>query len=231
MKTPPTLMGHRTRLRERFGAAPRALPDYELLELLLTFSIPRRDVKPLAKGLLARFGSLKGVLDASPLEIRGVPGAGNASGTLLAAVRAAMERYMSARAREQDALTSPSAVAAYCRASLEGLKNEVFEVIYLNARNRVIHLDRLSEGTVDQTAVYPRRVVEGALARHAAGLVLVHNHPSGDPSPSPQDRALTRQIVAAARLVDVAVLDHVIVGNGRHFSFRETGLLPDAPGC
>jgi DNA repair protein RadC len=136
---------------------------------------------------------------------------------------------MSGRAAETDALTSPEAVAAYCRAALEGLKNEVFEVIYLNTRNRVIRMERLSEGTLDQTAVYPRRLIEGALARRAAGVVLVHNHPSGDPSPSAEDKALTRRLVAAARLVDLAVLDHVIVGEGRHFSFREAGLLPDAP--
>jgi DNA repair protein RadC len=132
---------------------------------------------------------------------------------------------MAARARETDALTSPDAVAAYCRAALEGMRREAFNVIYLNTRNRVIRMERLSEGTVDQTAVYPRRVVEGALAHHAAAVVLVHNHPSGDPSPSMEDRALTRRLAAAAGLVDVAVLDHVIVGDGRHFSFREAGLL------
>jgi DNA repair protein RadC len=221
--------GHRHRLRERFSAAPRVLPDYELLELLLTFSIPRRDVKPLAKALLARFGSLKGVLDAPAAGLRDEPGVGEATVSLIGVVRASVERYMGAKAREADALTSPEAVVAYCRAALDGLKNEVFEVIHLNTRNRVIRMDRLSEGTVDQTAVYPRRVVEGALANHATAIVLVHNHPSGDPSPSADDKALTRRVVAATALVDVTVLDHIIVGDGRHFSFREAGLLPDLP--
>lgn len=199
------------------------------MELLLTFAIPRRDVKPLSKALLERFGSFKAVLDASPSEMKVIPGAGKGTGVFLGALRSAVERYMAGRARESDALTSPEAVAAYCRAALEGLKNEVFEVIHLNVRNRVLHMERLSEGTIDQTAVYPRRVVEGALGRHAAAVILVHNHPSGDPSPSAEDRAITRRIVAAARLVDVNVLDHVVVGDGRHFSFREAGLLPDAP--
>jgi DNA repair protein RadC len=229
MSEPAHTRGHRRRLRERFEAAPRVLPDYELLELLLTCAIPRGDVKPLAKALLARFGSFKNVMDAVPSDLETLPGAGPRTAAVLGAVRASVERYMSGRAAETDALTSPEAVAAYCRAALEGLKNEVFEVIYLNTRNRVIRMERLSEGTLDQTAVYPRRLIEGALARRAAGVVLVHNHPSGDPSPSAEDKALTRRLVAAARLVDLAVLDHVIVGEGRHFSFREAGLLPDAP--
>lgn len=218
--------GHRERLRSRFREGPKTLPDYELLELLLTHAIPRRDVKPLAKALMEKFGSFKGVLDGAA-TVSSVRGAGERTGSLLGAVRAAVERYMASGAREADALTSPGAVASYCRAALEGLKREVFEVIYLNTRNRVIRMERLSEGTVDQTAVYPRRVVEGALAHHAAAVILVHNHPSGDPSPSMEDRALTRRVCSAARLVDVAVLDHLIVGDGRHFSFREAGLIAD----
>jgi DNA repair protein RadC len=226
MNFPEHIQGHRRRLRERFQEAPRAVPDYELLELLLTYAIPRRDVKPLAKALLERFGSFKGVLSASPAELREVDGAGKGTGAFLGAVRAAVERFMAAEARRADALTSPAAVAAYCRASLEGLRNEVFEVVYLNTRNRVLRTERLSEGTVDQTAVYPRRVVQGALENRAAAVILVHNHPSGDPSPSAEDKALTRRLCAAGKLVDIPVLDHVIVGDGRHFSFREAGLLP-----
>ncbi len=228
MSATPHVHGHRRRLRERFEAGPKVLPDYELLELLLTYAIPRRDVKPLAKGLLERFGTFKGVLNASPAELRGATGVGETTGAFFRILRTAVERYMEARARETDALTSPDAVAAYCRAALDGLRHEVFEVIYLNTRNRVIRSERLSEGTVDQTAVYPRRVVTGALQNHAAAVILVHNHPSGDPFPSAEDKALTRRLAAAARLVDIPVLDHVIVGDGRHFSFREAGFLPDA---
>jgi DNA repair protein RadC len=221
--------GHRGRLRDRLlkdGA--RSMPDYELLELLLTFAIPRRDVKPLAKRLLARFGSFKKVLDAPLNDLSGVEGVGAATAAYMRAVRSSVERYMETSARESDALTSPEAVIAYCRASLDGLKHEVFDVIYLNTRNRVLTRDRISEGTVNETAVYPRRVVQGALAHHAAAIIIVHNHPSGDPSPSLEDKALTRRLVAAAGLVDIPVLDHIIVGDGRHFSFREAGLLPDA---
>jgi DNA repair protein RadC len=136
-----------------------------------------------------------------------------------------MERYFETEARQTDLLNSPEAVLNYCRASLEGLANEVFEVLYLSTKNRVVGRERLSEGTIDQAAVYPRRVVAGALAANAAGLVFVHNHPSGDPAPSPEDKRLTSLLADAARTVGIPVLDHLIIGNGRHFSFRDQGLL------
>lgn len=136
-----------------------------------------------------------------------------------------MERYFETEAREADLLNSPEAVLAYCRASLEGLNNEVFDVVYLSTKNRVIRKERLSEGTIDQAAVYPRRVVAGALAANAAGLIFVHNHPSGDPTPSMEDKRLTTLLAQAAKTVGITVLDHIIVGNGRSFSFRDRGLL------
>ncbi len=218
--------GHRERLRARWRASGlKGFADYELLELLLGHAIPRRDTKPLARRLLDRFGSFKAVLDAQPEEIAALEGAGKQTGTFLSLLRGSMQRYFETAARQTDLLASPEAVVAYCRASLENLKHEVFDVIYLSTKNRVVGRDRLSEGTVDQAAVYPRRVVSGALSANAASLVFVHNHPSGDPAPSPDDKRLTAQLAEAARTVGIPVLDHLIIGNGRHFSFREKGLL------
>lgn len=222
----PDYVGHRKRLRQRWETVgAKGFPDYELLELLLTYVFVRCDTKPLAKKLLEKFGSFKGVLDASPEALGQVEGAGQGTGTFVSLIRGAMERYFETEARRTDLLNSPEAVIAYCRASLEGLANEVFDVVYVSTKNRVIRKERLSEGTIDQAAVYPRRVVAGALAANAAGLVFVHNHPSGDPTPSLDDKRLTALLLQAAKTVNIAVLDHIIVGNGRHYSFREKGLL------
>ncbi|MBI4063896.1 MAG: DNA repair protein RadC [Elusimicrobia bacterium] len=220
------LTGHRQRLRQRFlETGTKGFQDYELLELMLTYVIPQRDLKPLAKELIVRFGSLKKVLDASYVELTGVKGIGSKAATMLVSLRSLMERYFEEKAKESELLNSPEAVVAYCRASLEGEKNEVFQVLYLSARNRLIKSERLSEGTIDQAAVYPRRVLEGAFAAKAVNLIFVHNHPSGDPSPSEEDKRLTQTLAQAAALVGISVHDHIIVGNGRHFSFRESGLL------
>jgi DNA repair protein RadC len=222
----PDHLGHRQRLRSRWDSAGgKGFADYELLELLLTFVFARIDTKPLAKRLMDKFGSFKGVLDATPAQLAMVEGAGASTGTFVSLIRASMERYFETEARQSDLLNSPEAVLAYCRASLEGLQNEVFDVVYLSTKNRVIGKDRLAEGTIDQAAVYPRRVVSGALAANAAGLIFVHNHPSGDPTPSPDDKRLTTLLAQAAKTIGIPVLDHIIVGNGRHFSFRDRGLL------
>jgi DNA repair protein RadC len=222
----PDYAEHRKRLRSRWNTAGgKGFADYDLLELLLTYAIPRRDTKPLAKRLMEKFGSFKGVLDASPEQLSAVEGAGSGTASFVALLRGAMERYFETQARQSDLLNSPEAVLAYCRASLEGLRNEVFDVVYLSTKNRVIGKDRLTEGTIDQAAVYPRRVVAGALAANAAGLIFVHNHPSGDPTPSPEDKRLTTLLSEAAKTVGIPVLDHLIIGNGRYYSFRDRGLL------
>lgn len=222
----PDYLGHRKRLRARWETAGgKAFADYELLELLLTYVFARCDTKPIAKKLLDTFGSFKGVFDATPEQLAQVEGAGSGTGTFVSLVRAVMERYFETEVRQSDLLNSPEAVLSYCRASLEGLQNEVFDVVYVSTKNRVIGKERLAEGTIDQAAVYPRRVVAGALAANAAGLVFVHNHPSGDPSPSPDDKRLTALLVQAAKTVGISVLDHLIIGNGRYYSFRDRGLL------
>jgi DNA repair protein RadC len=221
-----TAIHHRARMRERWDSSGgEGYADYELLELLLTHAIPRKDTKPLAKRLLEKFGTLKGVLDAPRDRIEGVEDVGGTTSRFFSLLRAAMKRYYETEVGQSDLLNSPQSVVAYCRAFLEGLPHEAFDVIYLSTKNRVMGRERLAEGTIDQAAVYPRRLVAGALAANAAGLIFVHNHPSGDPSPSPDDRRLTAQLQEAAKTVGIAVLDHIIVGNGRHYSFRERGLL------
>jgi len=217
----PHYIGHRERLRERFRRAGAAgLHDYELLELLLTYVIPRKDVKPLAKKLIKRFGSLSGVLDAAQQELES-EGLSSTTATLIRLVKELGGSYLAERMKHKDLLSSPQAVMDFARLRLAGLPHEALMVIYLNAKNEVIDYETLHEGTVDRVIIYPRRVIEAALAHHAAGLILVHNHPSGYPEPSEDDKRLTQAIVEAVRTVDIQVIDHIIVGRDGYYSFRE----------
>lgn len=225
-KEKPHYLGHRERLRERFEkAGPEGFHDYELLELLLTYAIPRRDVKPMAKALLRRFQSLSGVLNASLSELRTVSGIGPVAAILIRLVKELSTVHLAERMEQKNALCSPQAVVDYARARLAGLSYEAFMVIYLNPKNEVVHYEVVHEGTVDRAFVYPRRIVEGALLHHASGLILVHNHPSGHPQPSEEDKGLTRMIVKATEGLDIRILDHLIVGQGGYCSFRESHLL------
>jgi len=187
----PHYHGHRARLRERFLAVPSGLRDYELLELLLTFSLGRRDVKPTAKALVDAFGSLAGVFDAAPAELAAVSGTGPASAVLVRLVREIATALLAEGMRRKPFLSSPRAVADYARLRIATLPHEAFMAVYLNVQNEIIGSEVVNEGTVDQVAVYPRRIIEGALARHAAGLILAHNHPSGHTEPSEEDKRLT----------------------------------------
>jgi len=222
----PHYVGHRERLRERFRrAGSKGLHDYELLELLLTYAIPRRDVKLLAKDLIKRFGSLSGVLDAGQKELEETTGLTATSVTLMSLVKELGGEYLTEKMQHKDLLSSPEVVVDFARMKLSGLPNEALMVIYLNVKNEVIDYETLHEGTLDRVAIYPRRVIEAALSHHAAGLFLVHNHPSGHLEPSGDDQRLTRALVEATRLVDIQVLDHIIVGRDGYFSFREENLL------
>lgn len=222
----PHYLGHRKRLRDRFESAGReALADYELLELLLGYAIPRKDVKPLAKALIRHFGSLSAVMDAPPRDLATVDGLSSVSCTLIGLAKALCEQYMLEGMKDRDVLSSPQAVLQYARAALAGLPHESFMVIFLNAKNEVLEHKIIHEGTVDKAVIYPRRVVEGALGCHAAGLILVHNHPSGHADPSEEDRRLTRSISEATRTLDIRIVDHVVVGKRGSFSFAEQNLL------
>lgn len=225
-KPAPDYVEHRQRLRERFRkAGAEGLHDYELLELLLTYAIPRKDVKPVAKSLTKRFGGLAGVLDASYEELKSTAGLGSASAILIRLAKQLCEAYLGEQMAARDALSSPKTVMNFARAKLAGLPHEAFMVVYLNVKNEVIGHELIHEGTLDRAVIYPRRVIESALANRAANLILVHNHPSGHTDPSPEDKKLTRMIKDAARTVDITVLDHIIVGKGGYFSFAEQEIL------
>lgn len=218
--------GHWKRLRRRFerGGA-EALLDYELLELLLTFAITNGDVKQRSKDLIKRFRGLRGVLDADPTELKKIDGIGEKSAILISLVKELMLAYLEEQMQKRDVLSSPQAVLDFARTKLAGLPHEAFMVIYLNVKNHVLGHEVLHEGTVDRAIVYPRRVLESAIKHNAVGLILSHNHPSGDPAPSQEDKHLTRTVTEAARMIEIRVLDHVIVGRNGYFSFQENRLL------
>ena len=217
---------HRERLRRRFrGAGPDALPDYELLELILFRAAPRRDTKPLAKALIARFGTFAETLNAPEELLREVPGIGEAAITEFKLVRAAALRLMRGEVLERPVLSSWAQVLDYCRASMGFASKEQFRILFLDKRNQIIADEVQQTGTVDHTPVYVREVVKRALELSATAIVLVHNHPSGDPTPSRADIEMTKQIVAAAKPLGVLVHDHIIVGKQGHASFRGLGLI------
>lgn len=226
MPDTPHYVNHRKRLRERFRkTGADGMHDYELLELLLTFSIPRRDVKPVAKKLISEFGGLSGVLDADQKKLEELSGVGSMSAALIRLVKELYNTYLAENMKRGDVLSSPETVLKFVRVRLSGMTNEAFMVIYMNVKNEVIDYSILHEGTIDNVAVYPRRIIETALSRHASGVILVHNHPSGNPMPSREDKALTRYIADAAKTLDIRVLDHIIVGKDGYFSFMENDLL------
>ncbi len=222
----PHYLGHRERLRRRFrDAGADALPDYELLELILFRAAQRRDTKPLAKALLARFGTFAEVLNAPEELLREVPGIGDAAITELKLVRAASFRLMRGEVLELPVLSSWSQVLDYCRASMGFEAREQFRILFLDKRNQIIADEVQQRGTVDHTPVYVREVVKRALELSSTAIVLVHNHPSGDPTPSRADIEMTRQIVAVAKPLGILVHDHIIVGKQGHASFRGLGLI------
>jgi DNA repair protein RadC len=225
-KEAPHHIGHRKRLKERYEkAGMEALQDYEILELLLFYAIPQGDVKARAKELLKRFGSLKGVLDADLKQLKEVSGIGDHSSLLFKLVRDVRSLYLRQGAEVKEQISSTKELIDYCLASMGGLKDEHFAVIYLNARNRIIQVETIQEGIVNQAVVYPRKVLEKALKHKASAIILVHNHPSGHVRPSDADIRLTRVLQDAARVMDIVLHDHLIVGENRFFSFREEGIL------
>ena len=218
--------GHRRRLRERFKKTGlEGFHDYEFIELLLTYVIPQKDVKPIAKELIQRFNGIKGVFDASIEELTSVTGLGERTAILIKLLKDGATLYLKTRIKSKEILSSPQDVLNFCQYALSGEKNERFMVIYLTTKNEVIEVETIDEGTINRTAVYPRKVIEGALRYNASALIFIHNHPSGDPTPSITDRQLTEDLEKAASTVEITVHDHIIIGKNSHFSGRENGWL------
>lgn len=218
--------GHRARLRKRLlEGGGEALLDHELLEYLLALALPRRDTKPLAKQLIARFGSYASVISATPDELgtRGELTEGCIAALKIA--QASSLRLLKAGVDKRPVLASWQALLDYLHADLAHRQTEAVRLLLLNARNVLIRDDLMAEGSVDRAPVYAREIVKRALEHHASALILVHNHPSGDPKPSRDDIQMTRTIVDATRLLGIAVHDHVIIGRGGHASFKALGLL------
>jgi DNA repair protein RadC len=218
--------GHRERLRARFlKSGAESLPDYELLELTLFAALPRRDTKPLAKALLARFGSFADVIAAPRAHLLEVKGVGMSVANHLKIVEAAAQRLAKTKVMGRAALSSWSALLDYCTAAMARSQNEEFRVLFLDRKNVLIADEVQNRGTVDHTPVYPREIVKRALELGASSLILVHNHPSGDPTPSRADIAMTREIASAAKALAIAVHDHLVIGRSGHVSFKSLGLL------
>ena len=217
--------GHRQRLRERFlKGGGDALPDYELLELMLFAAIPRRDVKPLAKQLIARFGDFARVISATPAELTSA-GLSEGAVATLKLVQAGALRLGRQQILERPILSSWTALVAYLRSAMAHDTVEQFRLLFLDRKNALIAEEVQARGTVDHTPVYPREVVKRALDLGATAIVLVHNHPSGDPTPSRDDIAMTQEVVRAASALGLTVHDHIIVGRGEPTSFRALGLI------
>jgi DNA repair protein RadC len=214
--------GHRQRLRERFEQSGlHGFHDHEVIELLLSYAIPRRDVKPLAKELLARFGTLSSVVDAPAAQLRQVEGIGFHASVLLAMVPRLIERYQQDRWRRNESFHSTQDAVGYLSSKLGTERAEVFAILALNSQNALIAAEEIQRGSVNRTAVFPRLVVEACLKHRATAVILAHNHPSGDPSPSSADRQLTRRLKRVLNDLDIQVHDHIIVAGPAHYSFAE----------
>lgn len=227
-RLPSYMRDHRKRLRTRFvDGGAQAVPDYELLELILFRALPRQDVKPLARHLIDTFGDFNRVLSASVQDLQNVNGVGAAVAVELKIIEAAAHRLSRAKVMQRHVVSSWDALLDYCHTTMAHRSTEQFRILFLDTKNVVIADEEQAQGTVDHVPVYPREVVKRALQLNASALILVHNHPSGDPTPSQADIQMTRQINTAASALGVTVHDHLIIGKSCELSFRASGLLGD----
>jgi len=222
----PHYFGHRERLRERFVAAgPQGLQDYELLELVLFRILPRRDTKPIAKAMIERFGSFSEALAAPVHLLEEIDGLGPVAAVDLKVVLAAAQRFARDRIPDKPILDSWNSLLDYCRTQMAYETREQFRILFLDKKNRLIADEVQQVGTVDHTPVYPREVIRRSLELSATALILVHNHPSGDPTPSTADIQMTRQIADVAKPLGITLHDHIIIGRAGHASFRSLRLI------
>ncbi|MBW2408526.1 MAG: DNA repair protein RadC [Deltaproteobacteria bacterium] len=218
--------GHRQRLRDRFLASGlEGFHDYEVIELLLTLATPRKDCKKAAKAVLKRFKTLQGTLEASPQELCKIAGIGPKNLFGIKLIKAVADRYLEKKLIHKDAINDSKALFDYLYHHIGDKRREFFKVIFLNSKNQVIAADTISEGTLTASSVYPREVIQAALSHDAAALIFAHNHPSGDPKPSAEDVAVTRQLVFAGKVMGMVVHEHIIIGDNHYFSFADQGYI------
>lgn len=221
-------IGHRKRLRERFLISGlNGFLDYEIIELLLTLGTPRKDCKDTAKATLKKFKTLPGVLEASIEELREIKGIGPKNAFGIKLIKEISDRYLKNRVIETNPITNSKGLFDYLYHSMRDKTKEHFKAVFLDAKNRIIRIETLFTGTLTASSVYPREVVRAALANHAAAMIFVHNHPSGDPAPSAEDIAVTRQLVFAHKVMGIIVHEHLIIGNNTYFSFSDHGHIAE----
>ncbi len=226
MTSDDTHRGHRKRLREKFLKSGLAgFHDYEIVELLLSLGTPRKDCKSPAKEAIKRFQTLRGVLEAPADEIQQIESIGRHSVFGIKLVQEVAREFLKSKILDKPFYSSSREVFDYLYHAMRDLKKEVFKVMYLNSQNQIIDTVDLSEGTVNSSSVAPREVIEGAIKNNAVSLIFVHNHPSGNPEPSASDKRITRELVYAGKIMDIKVLDHIIIGNDKYYSFAGTGLI------
>ncbi len=219
-------LGHRKRLRERFlKSGLSGFHDYEIIELLISLGRPRHDCKHQAKEAIRRFKTLRGVLEASPDALQQIRGVGPHSIFGIKFMHAVAREFLKEKSLERTICSSSREIYDYFYYSMRDLKKEIIKIVYLNSRNQIIEIQDLSQGTVDSSFIYPREVMEGAIRHHAVSLVLVHNHPSGNPEPSESDKQLTRDMVYAGIMMQIKILDHIIIGDNTYYSFAGEGSI------
>lgn len=218
----PSYIGHRQRIKTKYEKSGlNGWLDYEVLELVLSYAIPQKDTKSIARELLSRFKSINGILDADNRDLQSINGISKHTALFLNLLKDISVLYMEKRMFEKDLLSSPQIVYDYLKVSLKGLIDEGFKMLFLDNRNQLIAMETLKNGTVNQTIVFPRKIVERALYHHAVGVLIAHNHPSGSLEPSQEDQEVTKDIREALKTVDITLLDHIIIGGNEFFSFRE----------
>lgn len=221
----PNYVGHRQRIKEKYEKSGiNGWLDYEILELVLSYAISRKDTKPIAKELLSRFKTINGVLDSDGKELRTITGVSDHTVLFLSLLKDITILYLENELHNKDLLSSPQVVYNYLKASLKGAVDEEFKILFLNNRNQLITVETLNTGTVNQSVVYPRKVVERALYNHAVSVIIAHNHPAGMLQPSKEDCTITKVIKDALKTVDITLLDHIIIGNNDYFSFKNNNI-------
>ena len=217
----PSYVGHRQRIKEKYEKSGiDGWLDYEVLELVLSYAIPRKDTKPIAKELLSRFKTINGVLDSDRKELQTIKEISEHAALFLKLLKDVAILYAENGIHNRDLLSSPQVVYDYLKASLKGAVDEEFKMLFLDSRNQLIAVETFKIGTVNRSVVYPRKIVERALYNHAVGVIIAHNHPSGALQPSQDDRGVTMAIKEALKTVDITLLDHIIIGNNDYYSFR-----------